>query len=390
VRVAEAMTVLFSAFLVFFEIRHATNGGDPFARGSGLVEQGLMAVSGFGFALVLTRLDTARANVVFRWASLISGVLGMGAAAIGLLLRFNPLFDDARVEGGAIFNALLISYALPALLAGALWLAARRSRPAPYVQVVAALAIALAFAYQVLQLRLWLHGPHLNFDDGFTISELGLDASIWLALALLFHGLHALGWVGRRYEWALFAASAVVGAVGLAGFENPVLTNHAIAGWALVNTLIVGYALPCALTAALARRLASAPMRIAAILWAFAFVTLETRRLFNDAAIGWQIGATDAEIYAYSAVWLLLGLALLVWGVLRSSPESRYASAFFIVATTLKVFLYDFAGLEGPLRAFSFIGLGVALIGIGLVYQKWVFGKGEAGPALNPRPPADA
>ena len=70
VRVADALAVLFSAFLVFFEIRHATNGGDPFARGSGLVEQGLMAVSSFGFALVLTRLDAARANPVFRWASL--------------------------------------------------------------------------------------------------------------------------------------------------------------------------------------------------------------------------------------------------------------------------------------------------------------------------------
>jgi uncharacterized membrane protein len=63
----------------------------------------------------------------------------------------------------------------------------------------------------------------------------------------------------------------------------------------------------------------------------------------------------------------------LVYGVARASREARYASAFFVVATTLKVFLYDFAGLEGALRAFSFIGLGLALIGIGLVYQKLVF-----------------
>ena len=63
-----ALAVLFAAFLVFFEIRHAMNGGDPFAPASGLVEQGLMTVSAFGFAFVLTRLDAARANVVFRWA----------------------------------------------------------------------------------------------------------------------------------------------------------------------------------------------------------------------------------------------------------------------------------------------------------------------------------
>ena len=69
---------------------------------------------------------------------------------------------------------------------------------------------------------------------------------------------------------------------------------------------------------------------------------------------------------------------MLIWGVWRVSREARYASAFFIIATTLKVFIYDFAGLEGVLRALSFIGLGVALIGIGLVYQKWVFGKTQA------------
>jgi uncharacterized membrane protein len=49
--------------------------------------------------------------------------------------------------------------------------------------------------------------------------------------------------------------------------------------------------------------------------------------------------------------------------------------------TVLKVFLIDLAGLEGVLRALSFLGLGAALIGIGLVYQKLVFGR---------RPDADA
>ena len=45
VRVADALAILFAAFLVFFEIRHAMNGGDPFARGTGLVEQALMTLS---------------------------------------------------------------------------------------------------------------------------------------------------------------------------------------------------------------------------------------------------------------------------------------------------------------------------------------------------------
>ena len=84
VRVADALGLLFAAFLVFFEIRHAMNGGDPFAPGSGLVEQGLLAVASFGFGIVLTRLDASRSNVVFRIASLAAGAIGMGLAVIGL------------------------------------------------------------------------------------------------------------------------------------------------------------------------------------------------------------------------------------------------------------------------------------------------------------------
>ena len=108
-------------------------------------------------------------------------------------------------------------------------------------------------------------------------------------------------------------------------------------------------------------------------MWFFAFATLETRRVFQGAAIGIDPGAGNGEWYAYSAVWLALGLLLLGYGVWRGLREARWASAFFIFATTLKVFLFDLAGLEGFLRALSFLGLGAALIGIGLVYQKWVF-----------------
>jgi uncharacterized membrane protein len=47
----------------------------------------------------------------------------------------------------------------------------------------------------------------------------------------------------------------------------------------------------------------------------------------------------------------------------------------------LKIFLYDLSDLEGLMRALSFIGLGLVLIGIGLVYQKLVF-RNPAKPAI--------
>ena len=163
---------------------------------------------------------------------------------------------------------------------------------------------------------------------------------------------------------------------------NPVVSGEPTGGGAFWNALLLAYAAPAALCAALANaarrlsrmRLAQASS-IAAILLVFAYATLETRRAFQGTAIGWDLPTSDAEYYAYSAVWLLLGLALLAYGVWRKSREARLASAFFVIVTTLKVFVFDLAGLQGALRALSFLGLGVALIGIGLVYQRVVFAR---------------
>ncbi len=259
VRVAQSLCILLSAFLVFFEIRHFINDGDAFARRTGLIEQGLFAVGALTFAIVLTRLDAQRSSIVFRIASLVAGALSFAAIAVGLGFAGNPLFPFSGVEGGRFINALLIGYALPAVLALILAHVSSGVRPYWYSLMAKACSIALAFGY----------------------------------------------------------------------------------------------------------------------------VTLQTRRLFHEAKIGFLVRTTDAEWYAYSAVWLALGIALLAWGVVRGSKEARIGSAIFVSASVLKVFLFDLAGLEGVLRALSFIGLGVALIAIGLVYQKLVFAR----PAP---PPGDA
>jgi uncharacterized membrane protein len=69
---------------------------------------------------------------------------------------------------------------------------------------------------------------------------------------------------------------------------------------------------------------------------------------------------------------------LLAYGLWRHSTAVRLASGVFVFASVAKVFLFDLAGLEGILRAASFIGLGLALIGIGLTYQKLVFSEQRA------------
>ena len=67
---------------------------------------------------------------------------------------------------------------------------------------------------------------------------------------------------------------------------------------------------------------------------------------------------------------LVLGIGLLGFGLLRDNRFARLASAVYLVLAVLKVFIVDLANLEGVMRALSFIGLGLVLIGIGLVYQR--------------------
>jgi len=257
VRVAQSLTILFAGLLVFFETRHALNGGDPYEASSSLIEQGLFATTALLFAIVLTRLDLRRASPVFNIASIMFGALSVFIAAAGLAFARNPFVECRIVEGGTFFNALLISYLLPAVLAAVLMRMSRGARPQWYVTGAGVLSLALLFLYACLQ----------------------------------------------------------------------------------------------------------------------------TRRFFHGAVICEGETTGDVEIWAYSAVWLALGALLLLYGVWRHTQGARIASGLFVLAATLKIFLYDMAGLEGLMRALSFIGLGLVLIGIGLLYQKLVFARRPPAPA---------
>ena len=167
-------------------------------------------------------------------------------------------------------------------------------------------------------------------------------------------------------------------AVGPPLLYNPLFDGKPIEGGLALNALILGYLMPALLSATLARLARGAPpaafavaASLVAILLLFAYASLETRRVFQGVASGLERTTGDGECYAHSAVWLALGLALLAYGIWRGSREARYASAFFVIATTLKVVLFDLAGLEGVLRALSFMGLGAALIGSRARCRRW-------------------
>jgi uncharacterized membrane protein len=86
---------------------------------------------------------------------------------------------------------------------------------------------------------------------------------------------------------------------------------------------------------------------------------------------------STSENYLYSAGLLLLAIAWLVRGMMAGSRLLRMAGLSLLTAVTLKVFLIDAAALTGLLRILSFLGLGIALIGIGWAYGR-VMGAAKA------------
>jgi uncharacterized membrane protein len=241
------------------------------------------------------------------------------------------------------------------------------------------------------------HGSTIEAALGAGVAELGVDASILLATAIAFtRATEATRQPALSLAAMVTTALALaVGVVGLGYYANPIRTGDAVAGYGIVNTLLVGYGLPALLAivlAPLARRLGAAlmpvpfdlPASMAAIAWLFALVTFDTRWAFQGANLWYLLPTGEAEWYAYSAVWLAFGILLLGYGLWRHAVPPRVASAVFLIASVAKVFLFDMSGLEGVLRAASFIGLGFCLIGIGLTYQKLVFTRPGPTPANAP------
>jgi len=207
VRLCDALGLLFAALLFFFQIRHALNGGDPLAPASGHVEQGLFALTSLGFAAVLVRMDLARANPVFRIASLVFGVVSAIVVAIGLGLVENPLFNRDAVGGPVLLSTLLLAYLLPGLAAVVLARIARGVRPTWYVTGVAVLALVLIFLYVTLEVRHAFQGPIISLWRPTDAPEVWSYSVAWLALGLAFLGY---GLVRGSREARMASAALVV------------------------------------------------------------------------------------------------------------------------------------------------------------------------------------
>ena len=310
----------------------------------------------------------------------------LGLTGFTVLFAFIAQFPHPdRLSVRPIFNELWIYLALPTAILGVAGYILHSRKDGTLTDkllngIIEAAALAGLALFAVFQIRHLSNGGSVYVDKiGF--EELGLQVSTGLCFTLAglskrFSGNMVLSKMAEVISYATLAIFAVGSLVGLSPFFN---IGQKIEGNFVFNSLTTGLLVPTLLLGLCAwrargRRADAYVNALGALALAggMSWVTAMIRYVYNGSSI--EIFATrfgDLELWTISAVWLVCGIALLALGVWRKERALRIASGVMIILTVLKAFLIDMAGLEGVLRALSFVGLGLVLIVIGRAYQRF-------------------
>ncbi len=237
-------------------------------------------------ALLATALAFATRRILQTGlAAIASGVAGV--AAIRLFVGREFWGDPVGLPLGA--HWVIYGYGVPAIL---FWIASRQlldERFARYRAAFEGVALGLSISLVSLELRVLIAGGITS--DHMGLLELSAHGLAWLGAAYglayrqsLFSSFISL-WGSR----ALLAASAVVILVCLT-VKNPTVTFDAVEGGIIFNSLWLAYLAPVPLLALMARKLDGLGLGqfrdavgVLALVLIIAFVTLEVKRLFQDA-----------------------------------------------------------------------------------------------------------
>lgn len=108
---------------------------------------------------------------------------------------------------------------------------------------------------------------------------------------------------------------------------------------------------------------------IISVIGLYMFVTLEIRHLWHG-GIQPDLTVVEGELYTYSSVWLLMSVATIIYGAYKNNKDAQKAGIIALLIVIAKDFFWDMRDLDGLWRVVSFLGLGLALLGIAYLFNK--------------------
>ena len=223
------------------------------------------------------------------------------------------------------------------------------------------------------EVRYWLYDGRI-FIDELTLKEAAIDTALWGGLALSYF---RRGQASRQLAQFYTLCSRVLMVLALGGYAlaltplNPLWGSEPVAATWLWNILLLAYGAPV-LIAVLAYRFYEPQFKnIAACIAGgglLVFVSLEIRH-FWQRALALDLGTSDAESYTYSVAWMVMAVVTILAATRLGSKGGYKAGMGLLLVVIAKIFLIDMGDLEGLLRVASFMGLGLALLGLAYLYR---------------------
>jgi uncharacterized membrane protein len=287
-------------------------------------------------------------------------------------------------------NWVIYGYGIPAI--SFLW-AAKLFRDLKAERVVAFLeAGGLAFCVLLVSLEIRLFVAGSLSATHYGLLEQSLQSIAWLSVgsALAVHYRRAQRRVSFYGSMTLLGLAAAQIAILQVLLCNPFFSEDPVGAWPVLNVLFLAYAIPALFAFGFAFALAKSSYtrfaphaEIAGFFLVFLYLSDEVTRAFQGPVFSF-FRHSHAELYTYSVVWLVYAVALLTLGTVLRKSMLRFASLGVLVVTALKVFLIDMSALTDLYRVASFLGLGLSLVGIGYIYQRFVFPRpGENAPTAT-------
>lgn len=313
-------------------------------------------------------------------------LLALGAIH-GLLLEalfLNPWWGlGGLVLGPPVFDSLCLGLLAPALLLAE---TARRARKIGDKAGTPSLAAGLLFLaiWAITETRRLFHGSEL-LAGPVSHAELAAYGVIAFGLTLLLdlarQRLSALKGIAHPAidesvngaMWACMIGGLALTAYASAPWWGPLQSN--LATPAIFFALhVVALVLTVGLVRT-ARRASRKALSVGALVTAgvemFVLLTLAVRFAFHGGAMGEPLREASLETWAFSAVWALYGLGMLMVGAIRRDGPTRMMGLGVLLLTTVKVFLFDLGHLDGVIRAASFLALGVVLLVAALAARRY-------------------